>query len=420
MIAEAAEAGTAGPFTVGNRPDAAAVMIAETVAGGRVSEASGGRLLVQLIDAGEGSSGVYTPGVLQRAATERVFRAGTHCYIDHAAALRRGPNGERSIRDLAAVLAEDARWDESLQALVAEATVFGHTELGRPEVLREVAPHIGLSISASALLGPPPDGFSRPMVERIVEAESVDFVVRAGRGGAVLAVLESGRASEAATDDRRDQLARAVRAGWHDPQRDVWAGLADFDDVAQLGWYYVGDQLWQQAYEVAADDQSIKFVGGRVEVRAVTKYVPVANSAGASETDDPEEESVSETMRAELDALRAQVEAESKRASEAEARLAEAAERETVAANKSEAARRVTEAVQGEHPAIGERVKAQVVAAVEAELPADLDARIAAAVKAEKDYAASLTESRLTGFGASTATPAETAKPAQRRTLWDK
>ncbi len=42
-----------------------------------------GRLLVQLITPGWGSSGYYSEDVLEAAGRDRVFPAGTHMYIDH-------------------------------------------------------------------------------------------------------------------------------------------------------------------------------------------------------------------------------------------------------------------------------------------------------------------------------------------------
>ena len=64
---------------------------------------------------------------------------------------------------------------------------------------------------------------------------------------------------------------------------------------------------------------------------------------------------------------------------------------------------------------IAQAIDAQVT---EAELPADLDARITAAVEAEQAYVKSLnvTEARLVGFGAST-THTETFTP-YRSAAW--
>ena len=390
--------------------------------GSRLTEApTAGRFLLKIIDVGEGSSGYYSADTLQLAAADRVFPAGTHCYVDHAAAIRRGPNGERSIRDLAAVLTEDARYDDAIQALVAEVDLFGSDAAA----LKEVAPHIGVSISASAVMGPPAPGRTKPSVRRIVSAESVDFVVKAGRGGAILAVLES-EAREAAAADRRDQLDRAIKNAYTDRDRDVWAGVRDFDDVARTVWFYIADDVWQQTYEIADDDQSVTLTGDRTEVRVVTTYVPIGSDGATPPKEAGTMPEITEARLAELTeaekrvgTLESERDTLTKRAEDAEAKLAEADLRDKIAANKAEAAQRVAKAVEGEHPSIAKRVADTIAAAIEAELPADLDEQITRAIEAEKAYAASLTEGKLTGFGASTATT-NTDKPAQRRTLWSK
>lgn len=142
----------------------AAVRISEGAPSGALATrgTKPGRFLLKLIDEGVGSSGYYPARTLKQAAADRVFAKDLHCYIDHAAALRRGPGGERSVRDLAAVLSEDARYDDTLKGLVAEAEVFG----ADAERLRSLAPHIGMSISAAAIMGPPVPGQTRPTVER--------------------------------------------------------------------------------------------------------------------------------------------------------------------------------------------------------------------------------------------------------------
>ena len=101
----------------------------------RITEAGGtmtldrrgtGRFLVQLINAGVGSSAEYTPAALQLAEQQRQFAAGTHMYVDHKPTHQRtGSHGERSLRDLAAVLTSDAHYDDQTQALVAEAQAVG-------------------------------------------------------------------------------------------------------------------------------------------------------------------------------------------------------------------------------------------------------------------------------------------------------
>lgn len=190
------------------------VRIHETAALALPAEAppSGGRMLLRLIDVGEGSSGYYPPDALRAAAAGRVFPQGTHCYIDHAAAIRRGPSGERSIRDLAGVLESDARWDEQLQALVSEVRLLAPFA----ERLRDLAPHIGISISATARVRPALSPGAKPTITAITSAESVDFVVKAGRGGSVLAILESAPAKPVAES--------APAGGWtsSNSKRTLW------------------------------------------------------------------------------------------------------------------------------------------------------------------------------------------------------
>ena len=147
-----------------------------------------GRMLVRLIDAGQGSSGYYPASTLQAAAESGVFGRGLHLYADHPGEAERLDRPERSIRDIAGVLTEDARYDDDSQALVAEARVFG----AWAPIIAEMHDVIGLSIRAAAEVSEGErDGAPTTIVDRITEAASVDFVTRAGRGGRVLSLLES-------------------------------------------------------------------------------------------------------------------------------------------------------------------------------------------------------------------------------------
>lgn len=384
--------------------------------------ANKGQLLLQLITAGEGTSGDYSPEMLEATAQSRVAPKGTHCYIDHAAAYRRGPNGERSIRDLACVTDEDARYDPATQALVAKATLIG----ADAEMVKEIAPHIGVSISGTAIVGPPREGGHRPVVKRITSLESIDFVSRAGRGGAILQILESAGLrtfTEAASSDREDQLDRVIRDAYHRPDRDQWAHVRDFDETRRLVWYRVGDTLWQESWVPTGDDHAVALAGGRIEVRAVTQYIPVSGGQGSDATEsaqpNPKEAAhVVDITEAELAELRAQAAHTAALESERDAAITERDELRTqraVEATRTQARARVFEATAGEHPALAERVVTQIVEAITGpDLPADLDQQIAAAVKTEKAYVEQLTESRpLQGFGAST--PATTSAPRRTR-----
>ena len=362
-----------------------------------------GRFLVRIIDEGEGSSAVYPAAALQKAAEERVFPAGTHMYLDHAPDSRRGVHGERSIRDLASVLTSNAVYDPTSRALVAEAQAVA----GWERTLEGLAPHVGMSISGLAEVEPPAEQGGKPIVTQLLAAESVDWVVKAGRGGAVLAILESAPIVEAASDDRREQLQRAVRATYPPTNDDTWTGVRDFDDVARTVWFHADNALWQQPYEVAADDLSITLTGTRLEVRAVTQFVPASSTAGVV-SESFEEENMPTIDQAELDRLHeqaAQLEAITKERDEANAKLAEAAAVTIKATNTA----RITEATKD----LPEQVAARVAAQFEARTDEVTEAEVTQAKDAEVAYLAALTESgRLTGFGA---TKTDTAPVVESR-----
>jgi hypothetical protein len=149
---------------------------------------TGKRMQVRLINSGWGSSGYYSPKVLAEAAGRQVFPAGLHMYLDHPSATEQHDRPERSVRDLAAVLATPATYTDG--ALYAEAHVFPPYR----QVLAEMADHIGVSIRAvgQAESGEA-DGRTGPIITSLDEARSADFVTHAGRGGQIVALLESAR-----------------------------------------------------------------------------------------------------------------------------------------------------------------------------------------------------------------------------------
>ena len=147
-----------------------------------------GRLNVQIITPGWGSSGYYPPETLQQAAEDKVFPAGTHMYLDHPTAFEAEERPNRSIKDLTAVLTEDAKWNGN--ALVANVRTFGPFA----SAVAEMVDAIGVSIRADAEVSEgEAEGRRGIVVERLTNARSVDFVTAAGRGGKILQVLESAR-----------------------------------------------------------------------------------------------------------------------------------------------------------------------------------------------------------------------------------
>lgn len=147
-----------------------------------------GTVRVKVISPGWGSSGYYAADVLERDGP-KVFKAGTKMYWDHPTKEEESQRPERSLRDLAAELTEDARWEgdsETGPGLYAIAKVFGKYR----EAVDELAPHIGTSIRA---LGKAANGEAEgrrgPVVSQLVSAKSVDFVTQPGRGGQVVQAL---------------------------------------------------------------------------------------------------------------------------------------------------------------------------------------------------------------------------------------
>ena len=153
---------------------------------GTVAPHGEGRMLVQIITPGVGSSGVYPEETLKSAAAERVFAKGTQMFADHPTVAETQDRPERSIKDLAGVLTEDAYWDGT--ALVAEAQTF---EPWR-SVIAGMHDAIGVSIRATGTVTES-DEDGRPIITSLDEALSVDFVTKAGRGGKVRELYESAR-----------------------------------------------------------------------------------------------------------------------------------------------------------------------------------------------------------------------------------
>lgn len=138
---------------------------------------------VKLIAPGKGSSAFYPAEVLKRDGPQ-VFKAGTHMYWNHPTDAEEAARPEGDLDALAGVLTSDAYFEEAGKegpGLYARAKVFADYA----EKLADRAPHIGISIRASGVAeGGLREG--RPVVARLVAAESTDFVTRAGAGGLIL------------------------------------------------------------------------------------------------------------------------------------------------------------------------------------------------------------------------------------------
>lgn len=151
-----------------------------------------GTVPIKIIAPGQGSSGFYPAEVLERDGPG-VFKAGTKMYVDHPTPTEEAERPERSLRDLAAELVTDARYESAGVAgpgLYADAKVF---DPWKPFV-EELAPHIGVSINAMGKyrVGEVA-GQKTPIIDAIVAAKSVDFVTTPGAGGQILSIFEAAR-----------------------------------------------------------------------------------------------------------------------------------------------------------------------------------------------------------------------------------
>lgn len=163
---------------------------------------------IDLITPGWGSSGFYGADVLEQAAAERVFPAGTHMYVNHQTAEEAQTRPEGDLNVHVATLTEDATWDG--RALSARARVYS----SHKAFLTERKDDIGVSIRASAEVSQgEADGRRGQIIERLVEATSVDFVTKAGRGGRIAEVLEAAAGDSLTREASMERLTEARNVG---------------------------------------------------------------------------------------------------------------------------------------------------------------------------------------------------------------
>lgn len=161
---------------------------------------------IKIIQPGWGSSGYYSKEMLTRDAS--VYAPGTHMYIDHPTESEDKDRPERSIRDLAGELVTKGTYEENGTrgpGIYAKAKVFEPYKA----MIEELAPHIGVSHRA---LGQKVEGEAEgkkgPIIEKLVAAQSVDYITKPGAGGEVVQMFESarGKAYEASKDKEETHI----------------------------------------------------------------------------------------------------------------------------------------------------------------------------------------------------------------------
>lgn len=315
-----------------------------------------GRVLLTIITPGQGSSGYYTPEVLERAATEKAFPRGTLGLVDHPTATEGVERPEGSLHNLALVLTEDARWDG--EALVAEARVRSTYR----DIVDEFHDFIGVSISSAAEISEADTG---RVIERLIPDpfNRVDLVTVPGRDGRVAAVLESARTREAMASDLRDRLIAALRA--------VDVGYyVDHDE--QYVIYEPWDSATASLMRATYDQSPIPTLGTPEPVTRTVTYNPTPAEARPADATTPATESQEETMaKTEIDEQELQQLRES--ASRAETLQAEntALKEAAEAAAKSMRERALADARAIVAESFGEDAPAFIVRAAEAAATSD-------------------------------------------------
>ncbi len=131
-----------------------------------------------MIAPGQGSSGYYSPEMLKRDGP-RIFVPGVQSFLDHPTASEGYERPERSLRDLAGRLSTAAVWEDRGPlgpGLYADVDLFSHAA----SLIASVGPYIGVSIRAEGEID------RAGCVTALTAAHSVDFVTRAGAGGAIV------------------------------------------------------------------------------------------------------------------------------------------------------------------------------------------------------------------------------------------
>lgn len=253
---------------------------------GKVTAASSGKLKIQVISPGWGSSGYYPAEVLEAAGTSKVFPAGTKMFVDHPTAAENEERPARSVKDIAGILTEDATWNGT--ALVAEVQTVGPYK----DALIEMKDAIGLSIRAGATVDVGEAEGRSGLIVQEIHADthnSVDFVTSAGRGGRILEVLESARRTltETSASDAERSVRDAVNQAYSDSKAQTYAWVRDYDPDQKLVYFELDVAgvctTYQQTYEVKATGD-VELAGDKTEVNQRTVYVPVQAAVAESAT----------------------------------------------------------------------------------------------------------------------------------------
>lgn len=233
-----------------------------------------GSFLIQIMTPGWGSSGYYSTEVVEAAAKDKVWPKGTHMYFDHPTSTEASERAERSVKDLAATLSEDARWDSKRGALIGRTVPVG---LGKAVLVDEAfRKAVACSVRASAEMSiGEAEGKKGWIVEKIHPGtfNSVDFVTHAGRGGMILESARKAMEAGELDSDRRDKFRNAVRDAHASDGVDVW--VEDYDDTTVYWDRWGGEDPGTFSQTYKETDDAVELTGDPVQVRVKRTYVPI-------------------------------------------------------------------------------------------------------------------------------------------------
>lgn len=221
----------------------------------------------------QGSSGFYPADVLVRDGS-KAFPAGTHVYFDHPSGSEEIDRPERSVRDIAGYLLDDAAFEEAGEGRGLFSRIQ-FTESAKA-LVSELSQVVGLSIRAAGQIEETPSG---RIVRHISEGLSVDVVTRAGAGGRLVTMTESATPESPPAEQTATAASAAATIpstiGSGDLRNEVAALKETFSDRSEelsVGLARVTEQLREsrreaekQARENAKLSETITFLRERAE-----------------------------------------------------------------------------------------------------------------------------------------------------------
>ena len=152
---------------------------------------TGDMRLCRLISPGEGSSGLYSKQVLQRAVG--LYQKGMKVFKDHPSASEHRDRPERSVSDIAGYLESAGEWrDYPAPGIYAWIKFLPKYS----ELIRHAGKTLGLSHMASGQIESKVEGgVIKKIVKSIDAVFSVDLVTTPGRGGRICEAAARARIS---------------------------------------------------------------------------------------------------------------------------------------------------------------------------------------------------------------------------------